>query len=105
VLESAEEGKDPQLPEGFCPLVGMLEMVAFKRSMAGMKGEDWAKAMRATLADVGVELLRQFVSLVLVLSRKLVEHHHDKKWCATTLNMMLMEVCDMLIWQVEAEGN
>jgi hypothetical protein len=57
VLKSAEEGEDPELLEGFYPLVGMLKMVASKRGMGRMEGEDWAESMRPTLMDAGVESL------------------------------------------------
>jgi hypothetical protein len=100
---TAAEEEDPQdlrLPEGFQPLVGMLEIVAF--GMIGRDGDVWAEFIYATLADVGVKTLHDFVSLVLVVNRKLADHGHDNL-CQTTLNMMLIEVCHMLIWLVEAE--
>jgi hypothetical protein len=80
---------------GFQPMVGMLEMVAFKKNMVGPPGDAWVEAMRLKLADIGVVSLRDFVRKVLKVNRKLRDSGHSMLH-QTTLNMMLREVCDML---------
>ena len=83
------------LPADFQPVVGMLEMVAFKKKMLGAEGDAWVEAVRAKLADIGVVELRDFVRHVLVINRRL----HDKGHIMlpeTTLSMMLREVSDMM---------
>jgi hypothetical protein len=86
--------------EDFKPLTGMLEMVAWKCGMCGKDGEAWVEGMVDKLLDVGVEMVRNFVGSVLVLNKRLTENQHDKVGQAT-LNMMLMEVCDMMVWPGE----
>ena len=89
--------QDPVLPEGFQPLVGMLEMVAFKNKMLGAEGDAWVQAVRSNLEDVGVVTLQDFVRHVLNLNRKLRNAGHGEL-NRTTLNLMLSEVCDMVVW-------
>jgi hypothetical protein len=50
--------QDHVLPEGFQPMVGMLEMVAFKNKMLGAEGDAWVLAVRSNLEDVGVVTLQ-----------------------------------------------
>jgi hypothetical protein len=83
------------LPVDFQPMVGMLEMVAFKKEIHGHTGEAWVEAMRSKLADIGVVTLRDLVREVLEINRKLRDAGHSVLH-RTTLNMMLREVCEML---------
>jgi hypothetical protein len=83
------------LPVGFQPIVGMLEMVAFKKRMIGPVGDAWVEAARSKFADVGVLSLHDFVRHVLMINRKLRNAGHTVLH-QTTLNMMLREVCKML---------
>lgn len=83
------------LPAGVQPMVGMLEMVAFKKRMVGPVGDAWVEAVRSKFADVGVLSLRDFVKHVLGVNRRLHNAGHSMLH-QTTLNMMLSEVCEML---------
>jgi hypothetical protein len=83
------------IPEGFHPMVGMLEMVAFKKNMIGTVADAWVEAMRSKFADVGVLSLHDFVRYVLRINRMLRNADHSVMH-QTTLNMILREVCDML---------
>ena len=76
-------------------MVGMLEMVAFKKEMIGPTGGAWVEVIRSKLADVGVLSLRDFVCDVLRINRKLRNAGHSVLH-QTTLNMMLREVFEML---------
>ena len=78
------------------PLVVMLDVVAQRRGMNRGDNDAWVEAVRAKLADVGVETLRQFVMSVLVLNKKLRARHH-RELHETTLNQLLAEVCKMLM--------
>jgi hypothetical protein len=75
------------LPMGFQPMVGMLEMVAFKKKMVGPVGDSWVKAVRSKLADIGVLNLRDFVSGVLNINRDLHQAGHIVLH-ETTIKMM-----------------
>ena len=83
------------MPVGFHPMVGMLEMVAFKKEMVGTVADAWVEAVRSKFANVGVLSLRDFVQYVLMINRMLRNADHSVMH-QTTLNMMLREVCDML---------
>jgi hypothetical protein len=83
------------VPVGFHPMVGMLDMVAFKKNMIGTVADAWVEAVRSKFADVGVLSLRDFVRYVLMINRMLRNADHSVMH-QTTLNMMLREVCDML---------
>jgi hypothetical protein len=87
--------RENALPIGLQPLIGMLEMVAFKKNMVGPVLEAWVEAVRSKFADVGVLGLRDFVQDVLGINRRLHDAGHSMLH-HTTLNMMLREVCDML---------
>ena len=83
------------LPVGFQPMVGMLEMVAFKKKMIGPAGDACVEAVRSKFANVGVLNLSDFVRSVLDINREL--HHAGHSMLhKTTLNMMLKEICEML---------
>ena len=86
-------GKD--IPPGFHPLEGMLEMVAFKKGMVGEASISWVGTVLEKLEDVGVTGLRDFVRHVLVLNTRLANNGH-RQLHQTTLNMMLREVCEMM---------
>jgi hypothetical protein len=83
------------LPMGFQQMVGMLEMVAFKKKMVGPVGDSWVEAVRSKFADIGVLNLRDFVSGVLSINRDLHRAGHIMLH-ETTIKMMLKEVCEML---------
>jgi hypothetical protein len=83
------------LPMGFQPMVGMLEMVAFKKKMVGPVGDSWVEAVRSKFADIGVLNLRDFVSGVLSVNRDLHRAGHVMLH-DTTIKMMLKEICEML---------
>ena len=89
--------QDLVLPEGFQPMIGMLEMVAFKKTMLGAEGDAWVQAVRSNLEDVGVVTLQDFVRHVLHLNKRLRNAGHGELHQAT-LNLMLSEVCDMVVW-------
>ena len=82
------------LPE-FQALVGMLEMVAFKRRKVGKQADTWVEEVRAKFEDVGMTELRDFVHHVLVLNRRLANNGHQEL-NQSTLNLMLREVGDMM---------
>jgi hypothetical protein len=75
-------------------LVGMLEMVAVRKGLIGTEGEEWVEAVRAKFEDVGVHTLRDFVGTALTINGTLVRSGH-RPMNHTTLNMMLLEGCDM----------
>ncbi len=89
------------MPVGFQPMVGMLEMVAFKKKMAGPVLDAWVESVRSKFADVGVLSLRDFVQSMLKINRMLRNADHSVMH-QTTLNMMLREVCDM-VFGIEEE--
>ena len=65
------------LPVGFQPMVGMLEMVAFKKKMIGPVGDAWVEAVRSKFADVGVLNLSDFMCGVLDINRDLHRAGHS----------------------------
>ncbi len=83
------------LPEDFQPMVGMLEMVAFKKKMLGAEGDAWVEAVRSKFENIGVVTLRDFVRDVLAINRRL-HNAGNSMLHQTTLSMMLREVCDMI---------
>ena len=83
--------------EDFRPLVVMLEMVAAKKGKVGGAADSWVEEVQVKLEDVGVLELRDVVRYVLVLNRRLANNGH-RQLHQTTLNLMLREVCDMLVW-------
>ena len=84
------------LPVNFQPMVGMLEMVAFKKKILGAEGEQWVEAVRSKLEDIGVVTLRDVVRCALMINRRLRNAGHSVLH-QTTLNLMLNEVCDMVV--------
>jgi hypothetical protein len=78
----------------------MLEMVAARRGLNGVEGAEWGEAVRAKLEDVGVHTLRDFLRTALTLNRTLAGSGH-RPMHHTTLNMMLMEICDMVFGPLE----
>jgi hypothetical protein len=80
---------------GFQLMVGMLEMVAFKKKMVDAAGDAWVEAVRSKFADIGVVTLRDFVRDILVINRRLHNAGHIMLH-QTTLNLMLKEVSDMV---------
>jgi hypothetical protein len=87
--------QDNAIPVAFQPMIGMLEMVAFKKMMTGPAADAWVEAVRSKFADIGVLSLRDFVRNILKINRMLRDADHVVMH-QTTLNMMLREVCDML---------
>jgi hypothetical protein len=85
----------PVLPAGPLPLVMMLEMVAFKRRMVGVEAEVWVESVRAKLAQVRINSLRDFLRYMLVINRRLHNAGH-KQLHQSTLSMMSREVVEML---------
>ena len=83
------------LPVGFQPMVGMLEMVAFKKKMLDAAGDAWVEAVRSKFADIGVVTLHDFIRNVLMINRQLHNAGHNMLH-QTTLNLMLKEVSDMV---------
>jgi hypothetical protein len=81
-------------------LVGMLEMVAARKGLNGVEGDEWVEAVRAKFEDVGVHTLRDFLGTSLTLNRTLVGSGH-RQMHHTALNMMLMEICDMVFGPLE----
>ena len=91
-----EEARSEETEDFQEPLVGMLEMVAFKKGKAGEQATTWMEEVRSKLEDVGVTELRHFVQFVLVLNGRLANNGH-RQLHRTTINLMLREVCDMLV--------
>ena len=85
----------PVLPAGPLPLVMMLEMVAFKHQMVGIEAEVWVELVRAKLAQVRINSLRDFLRYMLVINRRLHNAGH-KQLHPLTLSMMSREVVEML---------
>jgi hypothetical protein len=86
------------------PLLGMLEMVAFKRGLRGMGAEMWVQVIYANLGDVGIHMLRKFMLSVLTVNDKLEDSGH-KRLEAHTLNLMVAEVGDMMFGPEEEHLN
>ena len=86
---------DEEDVEIFIPLLGMLEMVAFKRGLRGIGASVWVQVVFANLGDVGVQTLREFTASVLTINDKLGNSGH-RHLEAKTLNLMIAEVCDMM---------
>ena len=84
------------LPVDFQPMVGMLEMVAFKKKILGAEGEQWVEAVHSMLEDIGVVTLRDVVRCALMINRRLRNAGHSVLH-ETTLNLMLNAVCDMVV--------
>jgi hypothetical protein len=82
------------------PLTGVLEMVAWKCGMCGADGDAWAEGMADKLSDVEVDTTREFVEAVLGLNERLVAVGHAEVGRAT-LEMMLLEVGESMIWPGE----
>jgi hypothetical protein len=78
-------------------------MIVMLRTVAGRKGlldnaaESWVDAVFDKLGDVGVETLRDFVTDVIILNKRLLTLGHQKMH-KTTLNMMLEETASVLQW-------
>ena len=83
--------------EDFRPLVAMLEMVASKKGEVEGAADSWVEEVRGKLEDVGVRELRDVVQHALFLNRRLANNGH-RQLHQTTLNLMLREVCEMLVW-------
>ena len=79
------------------PWTMLLRMVAWKCGMSGEICEAWIVRTRTELEDVGVHNARDFVRSVLVVNRRLVEIGHQKVSQAM-MNMLLAEVCEMMVW-------
>jgi len=77
------------------PLLGMLEMLAFKRGLRGVGANTWVQVIFANLGDIGIHELRQFMASVLTLNERLSESGH-RKLGAGMLDLMIAEVCDMM---------
>ena len=88
------------LPVDFQPMVGMLDMVAFKKNMVGAEADEWVEAVRSKLEDIGVITLRDVVRCALMMNRRLRNAGHSILH-QTTLNLMLNEVCDMVFGPIE----
>ena len=82
------------------PLTAMLEMVAWKCGSCGAEGAAWVEGMSDKLSDVGVDTVREFVEAVLGLNQRLAAVGHDQVGRAT-LDMMLLEVGEMMVWPGE----
>lgn len=80
---------------GFDPLHGMLEMVAFKRVGICPEADLWVETVRANFSDIGVDSVRDFLVSVLEINTKLSAAGLPKLANAT-LTMMLKEVCEMI---------
>ena len=89
---SSDEEEDSEI---LIPLLGMLEMVAFKRGLRGIGANVWVQVVFANLGDVGVHTLREFTASVLTINNKLGDSGH-RHLEAKTLNLMITEVCEMI---------
>ena len=78
-------------------------MIVMLRAVAGRKGlldnaaESWVDAVFDKFGDVGVKMLRDFVTDVVELNKRLLTLGHTRMH-KTTLNMMLEETASMLQW-------
>jgi hypothetical protein len=90
--------------EIFIPLIGMLEMVAFKRGLRDRGAEMWVHVIFSNLGDIGIHTLRKFMSSVLTVNEKLNDSGH-KRLDVETLDLMVEEVCDMLFGPEEEHLN
>jgi hypothetical protein len=79
----------------FIPLVGMLEMVAFKRGLRGKHAEIWCRVMYQGLDNVGIHTLRDFQVSILSLNEKLLANGW-KRVEPEVLQLMVAEVGDMM---------
>ena len=86
------------------PLLGMLEMVAFKHGLRVRGAEMWVHVIYSNLRDVGIHTLRGFMSSVLTVNKKLDDSGH-KRLEVHTLNLMVAEVCDMMFGPEEEHLN
>jgi hypothetical protein len=96
--------EEENFEEILIPLLGMLEMVAFKRGLRGMGADMWVQVIYANLGDIGIHTLREFMSSVLTVNEKLDDSGH-KRLEAHTLNLMVVEVCDMMFGPEEEHVN
>ena len=86
--------------EAFIPLVGMLEMVAFKRGMRGIAADGWVQRIFSNFNDIGINTLHEFTDSVLSINDKLGRSGH-RQLEAQTLNLMIVEVHDMFFGPTE----
>ena len=70
--------------------------------MYGVERGVWVEAVLAKFADVGVETLRDFVVAVLTINKSLTRRGHSRMH-NITLEVMLVEVCEMLFGPKEGE--
>jgi hypothetical protein len=73
----------------------MLEMVADRHGMTGIPCEVWIDAVVAKLKDVGVVTVRDFVTTVLLVNRRLARAGHSQLH-EPTLQAMLEEAHGMM---------
>jgi hypothetical protein len=83
-------------------LKALLEMVADKRGLKGVASNVWVGAVKNKMRSIEVETVRDFVSSVMLVNRRLYRAHHSQM-NEDTLTAMLEEACDMMWGPTEEE--
>jgi hypothetical protein len=85
-------------------LGAMLEVVAHRLRMPGIVGEVWVDEVLASMNDVGIFTIRQFVMHVMTLNERLAIGGHPEL-SPETINAMLHEACEMFETEGSVEEN
>jgi hypothetical protein len=98
-MMDSEEGDetivgDNEFALGVPLLYALLEMVVFKPGMVGTKSDIWVVAVHGTLVDVGVEMIKDSVRVVMDVDKMLAGRGHLPLG-KPTIRMMLAEACMM----------
>jgi hypothetical protein len=75
----------------------MLRAVAERKGLLDNAAEGWVDAVFDKFGDIGVDTLRDFVTDVVVLNKRLLTLGHTRMH-KTTLSMMLEETASVLQW-------
>ena len=94
---------DEEEGEIIIPLLGMLEMVTFKRGLRGIGSNMWVQVIYANFGDAGIHTLREFMASMLTVNEKLGDSGH-RNLEVETVNLMIAEVCGMM-FRPEQEVN
>jgi hypothetical protein len=76
-------------------LYAMVEMMADRTGQTDDVGAAWVRVIWEKLRDIGVETVRDYVSSVLSVNRRLVAYGHGPLY-KKTLTALLEEACEMM---------
>jgi hypothetical protein len=85
-------------------LGAMLEVVAHRLGITGIEGEVWVDEVLASINDIGIFTVRDFVMHVMTLNERLTIGGHPEL-APETINAMLSEACEMFEMEQSVEEN